>query len=158
MKKRVINRTFQASEPLERSWLDLEPIAAVELTSEDSRFPIESALTDAGEHGWRADRAGPQTIRLIFASPQHVRRIRVEFREKEMTRTQQFVIRYGQASDQTAANEVVRQQWNFSPEGSTEEVEEFQVDLTDVSILELEINPDIAGGDARAGLWRWQLG
>ena len=33
--------------------------------------------------------------------------------------------------------EVVRQQWNFSPDGSTAESEDYAIDLKRVSILEL---------------------
>jgi hypothetical protein len=46
----------------------------------------------------------------------------------------------------------VRQQWNFSPAETNRESEEFQVDLSDVAVLELIIVPDISGGTARASL------
>jgi hypothetical protein len=48
--------------------------------------------------------------------------------------------------------EIVRQQWNFSPPHTTTEVEEYRVELSDVSVLELTITPDIAGGMARTSL------
>jgi hypothetical protein len=48
--------------------------------------------------------------------------------------------------------EIVRQQWNFSPPETNRESEEFQVDLSDVAVLELIIVPDISGGTARASL------
>ncbi len=37
---------------------------------------------------------------------------------------------------------MVRQQWNFSPHGTTEELEDFTVDLSGVTALELRIDPD----------------
>jgi len=46
----------------------------------------------------------------------------------------------------------VRQQWNFGPPETNRESEEFQVDLSDVAVLELIIVPDISGGTARASL------
>jgi hypothetical protein len=46
----------------------------------------------------------------------------------------------------------VRQQWNFSPPESIREVEEYQVELSNVTVLELVIKPDIGGGVARASL------
>jgi hypothetical protein len=46
----------------------------------------------------------------------------------------------------------VRQQWNFSSPDSIREVEEYQVELSDVTVLELTIVPDISGGTARASL------
>ena len=48
--------------------------------------------------------------------------------------------------------EIVRQQWNFSPPNSIREVEEYHVDLSDVTVLELVIVPDISRGAARASL------
>jgi hypothetical protein len=54
--------------------------------------------------------------------------------------------------------EVVRQQWNFSPDGSTIESEDYVVDLKAVSILELTIDPDRGAGEALATLADWRLG
>ena len=39
-------------------------------------------------------------------------------------------------------HEVVRQQWNFSPHGTTEELEDYTVDLSGVTAVELRIDPD----------------
>ena len=46
----------------------------------------------------------------------------------------------------------MRQQWNFSPPETTREIEEYHVELSDVTVLELVIVPDISGGAARASL------
>jgi hypothetical protein len=46
----------------------------------------------------------------------------------------------------------VRQQWNFSPLLTIREIEEYQVQLSDVTVLELVIVPDISRGAARASL------
>jgi hypothetical protein len=51
----------------------------------------------------------------------------------------------------------VRQQWNFSPAGSTSEVEDYEVWLDEVSILELAIKPDLVRGDAPATLAEWRI-
>jgi hypothetical protein len=48
--------------------------------------------------------------------------------------------------------EIVRQQWNFSPPDTVREVEEYQVELSDVTVLELIIVPDNNRGAARASL------
>jgi len=48
--------------------------------------------------------------------------------------------------------EIVRQQWNFSKPASTREIEDYRVDLSNVTVLELAIVPDISGGTARASL------
>jgi hypothetical protein len=48
--------------------------------------------------------------------------------------------------------EIVRQQWNFSPPDSIRETEDYTVELSDVTILDLIIVPDNSGGEARASL------
>jgi hypothetical protein len=48
--------------------------------------------------------------------------------------------------------EIVRQQWNFSPPNTTREIEEYNVQLSDVTVLELVIVPDISRGAGRASL------
>ena len=46
----------------------------------------------------------------------------------------------------------MRQQWNFSQPSTKREVEQYQVELSNVTVIELTIVPDINGGDARASL------
>jgi hypothetical protein len=41
--------------------------------------------------------------------------------------------------------EVLRQQFNFSPNGATEEIEEYVLELDDVSALQLRIVPSVDG-------------
>jgi hypothetical protein len=95
--------------------------------------------------------AGSQTIRLIFERPCTVRRILLVFEEPDLERTQEFVLRW--SPDQGRSfHEIVRQQWNFSPSGSTRETEEYTVDLAALTVIELIIVPDINRGDARASL------
>jgi hypothetical protein len=48
--------------------------------------------------------------------------------------------------------EIVRQQWNFSPEGATSETEDYRVELPGLTTLELVVVPDIAGNAAFACL------
>jgi hypothetical protein len=51
--------------------------------------------------------------------------------------------------------EVLRQQWNFSPAGSTSEIENYEVCRDGASALELAIRPDLVRGDALATLSEW---
>jgi hypothetical protein len=46
----------------------------------------------------------------------------------------------------------VRQQWNFSPPNAIREIEEYQAQLSDVTVVELIIVPDISRGAAHASL------
>jgi hypothetical protein len=57
-----------------------------------------------------------------------------------------------------AYREIVRQQYVFSPGGSTLEVENYQVDLRELVALELWINPDVSGTTAFASVSRWRMG
>jgi hypothetical protein len=107
-------------------WLDLERIATVELTSEDPAYPIESAFTNHG--GSRAATEGRQVIRLVFDEPQVLHRIWLRFSETKVARAQQFVSRSFTWGERPF-REIVRQEWNFSPDGSTEEVEDYRVEL-----------------------------
>jgi hypothetical protein len=101
--------------------------------------------------GWRAADSGTQTVRLIFDEPQRLARISLVFEETETERTQEFVLRWSQDGGRSF-REIVRQQWNFSPPKTTREDEEYQVVLSDVTVLELVIVPDSSRGAARASL------
>jgi hypothetical protein len=103
-------------------WLNLEELASVEISSEDPSYPFEDALHGATRSGWKAAAPGPQAIRLTFDDPRSIRRIRLEFRETGPERVQEFVL-YAVTANQ-ARKEVVRQQWTFSPDGSTREIED----------------------------------
>ena len=151
MRKRIINQDPQNVSPVDYSWLDLQRLAQVELTSEEAAHPIEAALTPSAGPGWRAAQAGEQTIRLLFDELQKVRRIQLLFQEDQEARTQEFVLRWSPDSGRSY-REIVRQQFNFSPPSMTREFEDYAVDLAGVTALELRIVPDISGGDARASL------
>jgi hypothetical protein len=155
MRKRVI-RDPQVPPVSGHGWLDLSKVASVEVTSEDEKYPIESALLGDETRGWRAAEPGIQTIRLIFDSPQRLKRIWLAFEEQQGSRTQEFVLRWSSQVGQPF-REIVRQQWNFSSPAAVREIEDYAVDLFEVGVLELIIVPDKAGGDARASLSKMRL-
>lgn len=95
-------------------------------------------------------------IRLLFDKPQRLQRIRLKFEELEFERTQEYVLRWSPDAGQSY-QEIIRQQWNFSPEGSTSEIEDYQIDLPAVTILELGINPDINERNIYASLKEFRL-
>src|SRR5215469_14526348 len=143
MRKRTV-RTHNAEQgrQSDNGWLDLEQIATVEVTSEDPNFPIEYACGSNDGPGWRASEGGEQQIRIIFDNPVSIHRIELRFHEVDCERTQEFILRWSSDSG-GSATEIVRQQWNFSPTGSTSEIERHVVDLDAVSVLELAIRPDL---------------
>ena len=151
MRERLITPTPETVRSRGEGWLDVERAAMVEITSEDKDYPVESAFASGEAQGWRAAEAGTQPIRLVFDRPQRLKRISVVFEEKEIGRTQEFVLRWS-ADGGNSFREIVRQQWNFSPPETIREVEEYQVELASVTVLELTIVPNVSGGSARASL------
>ncbi len=158
MRKKIISSTERQDAFIDskKEWLDLDKLAVVEVTSEEYSHPIESALLPGGEGGWRASTPGKQTIRLLFDTPQKVQHIKLSFQESENERTQEYVLRWS-PDDGRTYHEIIRQQWNFSPEGATVEIEEHQTHLPDVTSLELSIIPDISDKKAFASLEKLRL-
>jgi len=154
MRKRLITPNPQDAPSLDEGWLDLDGMAVV--ASEDKEHPVESALVKGEMRGWRAADSGAQTIRLIFDEPQRLKRIALVFEETETERTQEFVLRWS-GDGGRSFREIVRQQWSFSPPNSIREVEEYQFELSNVTVLELVIVPDISRGSARASLKNLRL-
>jgi hypothetical protein len=151
MRKRLITPTSRDAPRLDEGWLDLDHAASVEVTSEQKDYGIDAALVSGETQGWRAAVSGAQTVRLIFDKPQRLTRISLVFEETGTERTQEFVLRWS-GDGGRSFREIVRQQWNFSPPNSIREVEEYRVELSDVTVLELVIVPDISRGAACASL------
>jgi hypothetical protein len=155
MQKRLVHAPGQHRAP-PASWLEVENLAQVELTSEDPAHPIEAAFNPGGAPGWRASEPGTQTIRLLFNQPQALRRVRLHFVEPTAERTQEFSLRWSPDGGRSF-RELLRQQYTFSPLGATSEIEELEVDLAGVTVLELTIIPDQGRGQAHASLAEWRL-
>ena len=117
----------------------------------DKAFPIEAAQLRRDERGWRAAEPGVHTIRLLFDEPQKLSRVLVVFEETETKRTQEFRLRW--SPDRGCSfREIVRQQWNFSSPDAMRETEDYAVDLSNVTVLDLTIEPDRENSRARASL------
>ncbi len=157
MRKQVIAQEARGERIAEGTFLDLETLARVEITSEDPAHPIESALVPGGGEGWQAAAPGTQRIRIFFDVPQRIRRVRVVFEEAHAERTQEFALSWIPAGE-NAGRFLVRQQYTFSPGGATREVEEYTFDLEGAAAFELEIVPDISRGAAVASLVSLQIG
>jgi hypothetical protein len=70
--------------------------------------------------------------------------------------TQEFTLQWS-AEPGGPFREIVRQQWSFSPQGSTTEIEDYQVNLDNVSVLELALKPDLTPANAYATLASWRM-
>jgi len=154
-KTRLSRQCIESGSKSHDEWLNLEATCVVEVTSESPDFPIESALATKGRGGWRAAEQGEQIIRIVFDKPTLLQRIRLEFSETEAERTQEFTLRWCRKGE--PLGEIVRQQWNFSPLGSTSEVEDYRVNLDGVSVLELTLRPDLQQNRGLASLAAWRV-
>jgi hypothetical protein len=139
MRKRILSPSSSTEPRPDHDWLDLDHLAQVEISSEDAAHPIESALSKGVGAGWRAAGPGEQTIRILFDAPTRLRHVRLLFEETEHARTQEFVLRWSADGGRTLSD-VVRQQENYT------------VELSGVTTLELKIVPQIGGGEAKASL------
>jgi hypothetical protein len=139
MRKSIVSPSTTTASPISDLWRDLERIARVEISSEDEKFPIEQALGKKATTGWRAATTGPQLIRLHFDEPLTIKRLQLHFVDKISERSQEFALYAGAGAE---LKEIVRQQWTFSPSGSTEEIEDYAENLSGITTLELRIDPD----------------
>ena len=157
MRKQISNLVQPLVALAEPNWLDLEQLVRLELTSEAETHSIEAAFTLNKNEGWRAGQPGKQTIRLIFAEPHAIKQIRLVFQESQQERTQEFLLSWLPANG-LFYQEIVRQQYNFNPSTTVQQVEEYTVNLHAVKALELTIIPDINNPGAYASLAQLQLG
>lgn len=153
MRKQILKREEKRPErgPGE---LDIAAIASVIVSSEDPAHPVENAFDGRrgpGASHWRAGEDGEQSVVLAFDSPQKLSRILLEVEEKEVARTQEIQL-LASTDAETTYSELVRQEFNFSPPGTTFEREQWQVNAGQVTHLQLRIIPDKSGRPCRAKL------
>jgi hypothetical protein len=156
MRKQLIGSVSKDLPDSPETWLNVGEIATAEISSEDPRFPIELAFNGKEEDGWRAAEPGQQSVRLVFDKPQDLNRIRLWFTESTIERTQEFSLRWSPKRT-NQLQDIVRQRWNFSPGGSTVEIEDYKVNLPGVMVLELSIQPDLDRNMAVASIQEWRL-
>jgi len=139
MRKSVGSIENNTLESPSAAWMDLDAVASATMTSEDEGHPLERAITAGAAGGWKASTPGVQVIRFTFDTPKNVKRVRLIFKEEAKERSQEFALVAILLPE--VRKEIVRQQWGFSLSGSTTEVEDYTVDLSDVVALELTIDP-----------------
>ena len=150
MRKRIV-RNVSVAEP---GRLDLDALASVEVSSEQADHPVDHAFDPRGGPGgrrWIAAEGGEQVLTLIFDAPQTVRELTLEIEETERERTQELLVRISRDSGRTF-QEIVRQEYTFSPTGSTWERERWALPTDPITHLQLRFKPDKGSGDSRASL------
>ena len=156
MRKKLISELETKGTTPELDFLDIEKLAQVEISSECKDQPIEFALLAGNNTGWTAADVGHQVIRLVFDDPQTIKRIVLLFDEFEVARTQEFALLW-RKDKETDFQEILRQQFNFSPPLTTRQLESYTVELNHVKEFELRIIPDIDGNESLAKLTQLRL-
>jgi hypothetical protein len=156
MQKTILGNENPDPGHLGDQWFGIDTIAGIAVTSEAEGAPVESIFDSGKETEWRAGTSGLQVIRITFGEPKAIRQIQLEFKESRLERTQEFTLHTTSSGGERT--EVIRQQWTFSPHGSTQEVEDYRLNLNNISIVELTINPDLNHGDAHASLIHLRIG
>jgi hypothetical protein len=133
---------------------DIPALATVLVSSETADHPIDFVFDGqcgpGGSH-WIASESGVQTLILAFDTPQTIRALVVEIEEQQVSRTQELHLSISDDSGQSY-RDVLRQEYNFSPPGTTFEREEWSVPTEGITHLRLMITPDKGGKPCRATL------
>ena len=151
LRKQIIEGT-PAAPPSSADEIDIAAVATVLVTSEDPQHPVDHAFDrhrGPGGTCWVAGEVGDQTLVLAFDAPQAIRRVIVEVEEPAVARTQEVRLALSQDGGRTY-REVLRQEYNFSPPGTTFEREEWAVAAEGVTHLRLWIRPEKGGDPCRA--------
>lgn len=158
MAGRLILKDYSIDRLTDEGQKCMAAVAAILLTSEDPNHPIENALDGQrgpGSSRWMAIEPGDQTIVLAFDRPQSIRRIALEV-EDDACRTQ--VMRVSVSSSRGwKYQELLCQEYNLNPKGSTYRRDRYSVTADRVTHLKLLINPDKGGKPFRATLTSLQV-
>ena len=154
LRKQIIPSHSGASASFLEGELSVADVATVQVTGEQADHPIDNAFDHnrgPGGSRWIADGPGQQTLILLFDSPQTIRRIGVEVEEPDVSRTQELSLSVSSNGGRTY-RELVRQEFTFSPPGTSFERELWSILAEGVTHLRLEIKPDKGGRVGRATL------
>ncbi len=133
---------------------DIAALATVLVTSEAADHPIDNMFdTQRGPGGsrWVAAAPGEQVLILAFDAAQTIRQVSLEIEELEFSRTQELELSVSADNGQTY-RELRRQEYTFSPPGTTFECEDWVVVAEGITHLQLRIKPDKGGKLCRATL------
>ena len=153
LRKQIIPRLPSESASFDGE-ISIADVATVQLTSEEADHPIDNAFDHnrgPGGSRWIADGPGAQTVILLFDSPQTIRKIGVEIEELAVSRTQELSLSVSADGGRTY-RELLRQEFTFSPPGTSFERERWSVSAGAVTHLRLDIKPDKGGRVGRATL------
>ena len=154
MLRKLIIKPHTATPDATTGEIDIAAVATVQVTSESPEHPIDQVFDDhrgPGGTRWIAGEPGEQTVILAFDAPQTINQILLEVEELEEPRTQELQLSLSCDGGRTY-RELLRQEFNFSPAGTTFEREKWTVSAQGVTHLRLVIKPDKGGKPCRATL------
>jgi len=134
--------------------LDIPIIATVTITSEEADHPIEHVFDGQrgpGTSRWRAAGPGEQCLIINFDMPQTLHQLVLDIEELDTARTQELLISVSLDGGRTY-RDVVRQEYNFSPPGTTYERETWALNTDHITHLAIHITPDKGGRAGQATL------
>jgi hypothetical protein len=133
---------------------DIAALATVLVTSESPDHPVDHLFDGRNGRGgtrWIASAAGEQTLILAFDTPQTIRDVSLESEELQTHRTQALILALSQDGGRSY-REILRQEFVFSPPGTTFERESWRVPAEGVTHLRVVIQPDKGGAPCLATL------
>lgn len=154
LRKHIISAGHAPTPGPDEPSIDIPAVTTVMLTSEAPSHPIDHAFDGhrgPGATRWVAAETGEQTIILAFDAPQTLRQVIVEIEETQTARTQELQLALS-CDGGRSYREILRQEYTFSPPGTTFEREEWTASSAGVSHLRLWIKPDKSGDAGRATL------
>ncbi len=157
LRKLIIPASPDPADPrtsLEPERMYIPALATVLVTSEAPEHPVDCLFDGRDGPGgtrWVASVDGEQALILAFDTPQTIREVGLETEESQVSRNQVLTLSLSQDGGQTY-REILRQEFNFSPPGTTFERERWTVPAARVSHLRVTIRPDKGGNLGRASL------
>ena len=154
MLRKLIIKPHPATPDATTGKIEIAAVATVQMTSESPEHPIGFAFDNhRGPGGTRriAGELGEQTVILAFDAPQTIQHILLEVEEPEVARTQELQFCLSCDGGGTY-RELLRQEFNLSPAGTTFEREKWAVSAEGVTHLRLVIKPDKGDKPCRATL------
>lgn len=134
--------------------ISIADTATVLVTSELPDHPIDhicDGQRGPGSTRWVAEQSGDQTVVLAFDTAQNIDTVSLEIEETEISRTQELTLATSRDGGGTY-REVLRQEFNFSPSGTTFEHEEWRLAAEGITNLRVWIRPDKGGKPCRASM------
>ena len=151
MRKYILHRFNERTQVEE---LPIDALATVFVSSEEMDHPIDCAFDQQRGPGgtrWVAGEKGEQTVILAFDTPQAIDHVTIEIEECDIYRTQEIQLAVSKDGG-VAYRELRRQEFNFSPDSTTFEREEWTISEQGITHLRLWIKPDKGGKACRATL------